>query len=326
MGQLPLERRVGVRDVARAAGVSTQTVSRALNDYPGMRPETRERVLAAVEHLGYRMNNAARALGTNTTRTLGLVASNSRMFGPAAAIEAVDAAARQYQHWVAMAFADPAEGPRAVADAVTHLVAQGVDGILVLVPDEQSLVGARVAAGAVPVRALTDAGSAERQRHGAARAVAHLREQGHTRVAMLAGPRSWTDAAARREGGEAAQPMIDVWEGEWTATSGAAHAPAVAAAVRREGGPTAIAVANDQMALGLIAGLTLEGLRVPKDVSIIGFDDNPDAAYYRPGLSTVRLDVAGEARRAVHEVLGVAGAAPVVAEPLLVSRASVRAR
>jgi DNA-binding LacI/PurR family transcriptional regulator len=109
--------------------------------------------------------------------------------------------------------------------------------------------------------------------------------------------------------------------GDWSAGAGAAIAPAVAAAVGRAGGPTAIVVANDQMALGLIAGLRHAGVAVPAEVSVTGFDDNPDAAFYSPPLTTVRLDLVGEARRCVAEVLGHPASA-LPAPPQLVIRSS----
>jgi DNA-binding LacI/PurR family transcriptional regulator len=112
--------------------------------------------------------------------------------------------------------------------------------------------------------------------------------------------------------------------GDWTAAAGAALAPHVAAAVRGADGPTAIAVANDQMALGLIAGLAEQGLSVPRDVSITGFDDNPDAAYYRPALTTVRLDITGEARRCIATAMG-DEAADLPGAPELVVRDSTAA-
>ncbi|RZI89953.1 MAG: LacI family transcriptional regulator, partial [Microbacterium sp.] len=130
--------RVGMREVAAHAGVSTQTVSRVLNQHPHIREETRARVLASAESLGYRMNNAARALGTASTRTIGIVASDAALFGPTVGIAALEAAARATGRWITTAYADGSD-PAAVTDAVEHLLAQGVDGIVVVAPHTASL-------------------------------------------------------------------------------------------------------------------------------------------------------------------------------------------
>ncbi|MDE0546248.1 LacI family DNA-binding transcriptional regulator [Microbacterium sp. C7(2022)] len=302
--------RIGVRQVAERAGVSTQTVSRVLNDHPHIRPETRERVLAAMAELDYRVNNAARALGTRTTRTLGVIASDAALYGPSVGIAALEAAAREAGHWIATAYAD-AQDTASVDDAARRLRAQGVDGLVVLAPHERSLAALTSAHPEVPVVALHAGEGAEAQIQGAADAVRHLWDLGHRRIARLEGPADWLEARARSDGmRQAASAMaVDgpVWQGDWTAATAALQANEVAAAVRAPGGPTAIAVANDQMALGLIAGLRGAGLDVPGDVSVTGFDDNPDAAYYHPALTTVRVDLAGEARRVVAAVLAGSG-------------------
>ncbi len=103
----------------------------------------------------------------------------------------------------------------------------------------------------------------------------------------------------------------------------------MSAALRAAEPPTAVVVANDQMALGLMAGLAAAGVRVPDDVSVVGFDDNPDAAYYRPALTTVRLDIAGEARRCIAELVDASADMPDAADPQpprLIGRSSVRSR
>lgn len=320
--------RIGVREVAVRAGVSTQTVSRVINAHPHIRPETRARVVAAMEDLGYRVNNAARSLGTATTRTLGALASDASLYGPSVGIAALEAAAREAQRWVATAHADAGD-PVAVATAVEHLLLQGVDGIVVVSPHTRTLEIARSAAAAVRVAAMHSGGGADRQGEAAALVVGDLVARGHRRFARLTGPADWSEAAARDGGVSAALagaglPQGDRWTGDWSAASGFAAAEEIAATVRVPGGPTAVVVANDQMALGLIAGLAAAGLRVPDDVSVTGFDDNPDAAFYRPALTTVRLDLAGEARRALAEALAFPDvAAP--ASPTLIARASTGA-
>ncbi|MBW9119879.1 substrate-binding domain-containing protein [Microbacterium trichothecenolyticum] len=316
--------RVGVRDVARAAGVSTQTVSRVINEHPNIRPETRDRVLRAIADLGYRVNNAARTLGTRTTRTLGVIASDATLYGPAVGIAALEAAARDAGRWIATAYAD-ASAEASVHDAADRLLGQGVDGLIVLAPHATTLPALMEAHPGIAITALHTGPGAQRQEAGAALAVAHLIELGHRRIGRVAGPEEWLEAQSRERGmlralAERGIESAPHWAGDWTAAAGAALAPDIAAAVRASDGPTAVAVANDQMALGLIAGLREGRLDVPGDVSIVGFDDNPDAAYYRPALTTVGLDLGGEARRAVAEVLGEAASVP--APPRLVVRAS----
>lgn len=318
---------MGVRDVARHAGVSTQTVSRVLNDYPGIRDDTRERVLAAVAALDYRMNNAARALGTSLTRTVGVVASDTALYGPSAGIAALEAAARERGRWIATAYAD-ADDEASVAAAVRHLLAQGVDGVVLVAPHVGTRSALDRAGVGVPVVSLHEEAGG-RQADGAGLAVAHLVGLGHRRLAEIAGPSDWFEATARSSGvaaaigTSAAATLTDHWNGDWTASSGEALADEVAARIAADNGPTGVVVANDQMALGLIAGLTARGVDVPGTVSITGFDDNPDAAFYTPALTTVRVDVAGEARRAVAEVLGESAEPP--SPPRLVVRSSTAA-
>lgn len=317
--------RVGVREVASAAGVSTQTVSRVLNDHPGIRDETRRRVLEAMRSLDYRVNNAARSLGTRRTHTIGILASDASMYGPAVGILALEAAARAAGRWVTAAYADAGDESSVVA-AARHLSAQGVDGIVVLAPHAGSLAALRVAGLGLAVAALHGTDAYALQRQAAAIAVGHLAEAGHGRIAHLAGPEDWLEAVARAEGFASALTArgVDsagVFRGDWSASSGFAVADAIARAVRGGTGPTAVFAANDQMALGLIAGLESTGIPVPDAMSVVGLDDNPDAAFYRPALTTVRLDIAGEAARCIAEVLGLeAPAAP--AAPLLIQRAS----
>lgn len=325
-------RTVGVRDVAALAGVSRQTVSRVLNDHPDVAPETKERVLAAMAELGYRMNNAARALGTRRSRTVGVLASDALQYGPSRSIAAIEASAREAGYWVSAAFADAGDAA-AVVSAVDHLIAQGVEGIVVVAPHARTLAALDELRIGVPVVILHSSGRGSRglsvdQVAGARLAVAALADAGHTRIAHLAGPADWLEAESRADGfaAELAARGLEpgpVIAGDWSAGSGYAATAAI-----RDSGVTAVFAANDQMALGLLGGLHEAGLSVPGDVSVIGFDDIPDAAYYWPKLTTVRQDFDELARRAVAALLGGAGAAasdlaPVA--PVLVSRESVAA-
>lgn len=317
-----------MRDVAARAGVSRQTVSRVLNDHPDVAPETHERVRVAMVELGYRMNNAARALGTRRTRTIGVLASDALQYGPSRSIAALESCARGAGYWVSAAFAEAGDADAVVA-AVDHLVAQGVEGIVVVAPHARTLSALDALRIDIPVVTLHSSGHGARglsvdQAAGARLAVAALADAGHTRIAHLAGPVDWLEAESRAEGfaaelaarGLQAGPVIP---GDWSAGSGYAATAAV-----RDAGVTAVFAANDQMALGLLGGLHEQGLAVPGDVSVVGFDDIPDAAYYWPKLTTVRQDFDELARRAVQAVIGGAEAAVLTpVQPVLIARASI---
>lgn len=328
MSQTPPSRAAGVRDVARLAGVSTQTVSRVINDHPNIRPETRRRVREAMAALDYRVNNAARTLGTASTRTLGVIASDATLYGPTVGIAALAEAAREAGRWIATAYADAAD-PAAIDGALAHVLAQGIDGLVLVAPHARTIERVRRSAADVPLAALHADEGAEAQRAGAALAVAHVIERGHTRIARLAGPEDWLEEAARAEGTTRALTAAGLeetrrWRGDWSARSGYAAAAEIAAAVRA-GEVTAILAANDQMALGLMAGLDAAAIRVPDDLVVVGFDDNPDAAFYAPALTSVRVDVLGDARRCVAAVVGApssADAAVGASAPQIIVRAS----
>ena len=320
---MPVSRRVGVREVAQRAGVSTQTVSRVINGSTSVRRETTDRVLAAMAELGFRANNAARALGTHLSRTIGVVASDATLYGPTVAISALEAAARERDRWIATAFVD-AHDAGSVEAGSDWLVSQGVDGLIVVGPHEPTVdLLARVQRD-VPVVAMHRGEGATAHREGAALAVHHLLDLGHRRFVRIGGPTDWAEESARSRGydhavEERGADTVLRRHGDWSAAAGFAAAPDVVAAVHR--GATAVVVANDQMALGLIAGLAEHGTSVPADVSVVGFDDNPDAAFYRPSLTTVAVDMAGEARRCVGAALG-DSRSPVANPPRLITRSS----
>ncbi|WP_022889537.1 LacI family DNA-binding transcriptional regulator [Agromyces italicus] len=310
-------RAVGVREVAALAGVSRQTVSRVLNDHPEVATATKERVLAAMGELDYRMNNAARALGTRRSRTFGVLASDALQYGPSRSIAAVESAARAAGYWVSAAFVDSGDAASVTA-AVEHLLAQSVEGLVVVAPHARTIETLDVLEIGVPVVTLHSAGHDARsfsvdQSAGARAAVGCLADAGHRRVAHLAGPADWLEAEARRAGylaeletrGLETGPVI---AGDWTARSGFAAAAAVV-----DSGVTGVFAANDQMALGLIGGLRAVGVAVPEDLSIVGFDDMPDAAYLWPALTTVRQDFEELAHHAVERLVALAGSGAGIA-------------
>ncbi|MBC2900304.1 substrate-binding domain-containing protein [Streptomyces cupreus] len=301
-------------DVARMAGVSQKTVSRVFNDEPYVSADVRRRVLEAAEELGYRPNNAARALASGRTRSIGVVTLGTALYGPASLIMGVERAARDTGY--ALRVVNTMEGdPAGVAGAVESLLDQGVDGIVISEPIDEGHEGdlsARLdmpvlVLGAPPMltpRALAAGTGADLM---ARTATEHLLDLGHATVRHLAGPQRWYAARDRLEGWRAAltahgRTVPPVVEGDWSAASGYAAGRELAS----DGEVTAVFAANDDMAIGLIRALAEAGRRVPEDVSVVGFDDIPVAPYVTPPLTTMRQPfdaVAQEGlKRLVHAI------------------------
>ncbi|KDA06880.1 LacI family transcriptional regulator [Microbacterium sp. CH12i] len=312
--------------VATRAGVSGQTVSRVVNSSPRVDPATRVRVEQAMAELGYRPHRAARALRTGRTQTIGLVVTTLATVGNSRMLQATAEAAEQRGYALLVV---TAEG--SVATAFARLHEQGVDGAIVLNEASALLQADDLPAGVrlVVVDAPTAAGRRTvRSDHagGAAAATRRLLELGHATVRHLAGP-AGSFAADERERGwrETLQAMSiqpdELVRGDWSAESGHAAGAELQ-------GATAVFCANDQMALGLIRALTDQGRRVPEDVSVIGFDDVPDAANYRPPLTTIRQDFTELATAAVSaliaEIEGGAVEAPSVIPAQLIERVSTK--
>lgn len=311
-GQGERMRRVSMADVAAAAGVSGQTVSRVVNASPRVDPATRARVEAAMQRLGYRPHRAARALRTGRSQTIGLVVATLASVGNSRMLQAITAAAaaRGYALTVALA-AEPASAD----DAFEHLRDQGVDGAIVL--NEATPFARELPAAAAfhlvvvdsPVAAARPGLDVVQTDHaeGARLATAHLLSQGHRTVHHLAGPAD-SFAARERERGwrkaleAAGAPTPSLLRGEWTASSGH-RAGAALVEQRTTDAATAVFAANDQMALGVLRALADGGRRVPEDVSVIGFDDVVESADYRPPLTTVRQDFDALGARVVEVLI-----------------------
>ncbi|MGW2721214.1 LacI family DNA-binding transcriptional regulator [Streptomyces sp. NPDC001492] len=303
-------------DVARLAGVSQKTVSRVFNDEPYVSAEVRRRVLDVAEQLGYRLNNAARALASGRTRSIGVVTLGTALYGPASLLMGVERVVRDTGYTLRVVNTMKGD-PAGLAGAVDSLLDQGVDGIVISEPiDEQTDGTAPSLRLDVPVLAFgapppVTAPMVLTAGHGvdlmARTATEHLLALGHVTVHHLAGPQRWYAARDRCEGWQAALTAQDrevpaVVGGDWSAASGYRAGRKLA----EDGGVTAVFAANDDMAIGLIRALGEAGRRVPGDVSVVGFDDIPLAAYVTPPLTTVRQPfdaVAQEGlKRLVHAI------------------------
>ncbi len=321
-------------DVARRAGVSQKTVSRVINDAPHVRPEVRARVQAAITELGYRPNGAARALVTQRTHLIGILAVGLPLFGPASRVFSLEHAARQRGYQIALASL-PDSSPVEFRKAIHGLLSRGVEGIILEVPnhridvDPALLEGVPLAGtvGRIPGierQAVVDTQQAEMGRT----ATEHLLDLGHETVWHIAGSLEWDAAQQRLEGwaralAAAGRRRPEVMQGDWSARSGYE----IGRVLARRSDVTAIFSANDSQAMGAMRALLEAGRRVPGDVSVVGVDDVPEAEFQIVPLTTLRSDQSVISHRVLSELVAlIEREEPAVADVdishELVSRAS----
>ncbi|CAN7420144.1 LacI family DNA-binding transcriptional regulator [Microbacterium sp. LjRoot45] len=291
-------RSVSLREVAQAAGVSGQTVSRVANNAPNVAEPTRQKVLAAMADLGYRPNVAARALRRGSFGSIGVVVFTLGTLGNIRTIAGIVAEAARRDYAVELIQVQPGteEGEREgqVSSALSRLGQDAVDGIIVIIESHlisksalvfpDGIPSIIVEAGARPDRPSINAD----QINGARLAVRHLLDLGHPTVWHVAGPSESNSARERtetwREILEHEQRAVpEPFLGDWSADSG--YRAGLALADLAEA--TAVFASNDQMALGVLRALHERGVRVPDDVSVVGFDDMDEAAHFWPPLTTV---------------------------------------
>lgn len=327
-------RAAAMTDVARLAGVSHQTVSRVLNAHPNVKPQTKLRVLAAMNELGYRPNRAARALATGRSQTVGVVAQNSTLYGPASLLAAFEHEASDAG--LSVGVASVRELDRAsITSAVERHLDQRVAGIVIIAPVETAADAIASIPSDVPLVAIDgDPDSSTSlvtvdQGLGATLATQCLLDAGHETVWHVAGPPNWFDSRGRLDGwrrtlmaaGADVPPHVTA---DWSPASGYAAGQMLA----RMTEVTAIFAANDHLALGIMKAMRERGRRVPEDVSIIGFDDIPEAPYFVPPLTTVRPDFDEVARASLtllqQQITGESdGSGRITIAPQLITRDSV---
>lgn len=323
-------RRASLADVARLAGVSSQTVSRVVRDSGVVAPATRDRVLAAVVELGYAPNIAARSLSQRRTNVIHIVNATPLFHGHARTFLAIVASLAEFGYHTSIA-----EAPRGeTLPTLDQLAPIGVDGLVLLGGHDRSSSLLESLAGRVPVVFVGQVeGLPEQvasvgidQSLGAAMATRHLLDAGYRNLLHLCGPRDWLDARIRRDGfisicDEEGIDFHKVSARSWDSSAG--YEAIQQAAEDYDG----VFASNDHLALGAMRWITGQGRRIPEDVGIVGFDNAEGTDNFQPPLTTLRqphLEVGRTAVAHLAKLIDGGAAQHTTISPQLIIRKSTR--
>jgi DNA-binding LacI/PurR family transcriptional regulator len=298
-----------IYDVAQAAGVSHQTVSRFLKGFDGIRPETRDKVTRALDELDYRPNLTARSLKSGRSHRIGALTHDISLVGPIRIAEGASAAAREAGYVLDLVSLD-VHNPRAIEESLELLTQHELAGVLALASTDQMRRAFETTKFRVPAYVYSeadDAASGHRSdlaENGIPAVLEYLAGLGHRSFVHIAGPENWSPSRNRLLAFEVAVESqglhnAGVLFGDWSAKSAYEAISALPALPHA----TAYLASNDQMALGAMLALKEHGLRIPQDVSVVGIDDIPEAAYFDPPLTTLRLDFESRGRQSLLTLL-----------------------
>lgn len=316
---MQIKKRVTIKEVAQAAGVSTQTVSRVLNDRPDVSSDTRARIQQLIAELGYSPNALARSLIQGRSNTIGVVGYGLSYYGPSRVVTGIERRANELGYSLLFSLLrDPEQNSG--EDVFHNLLDRQVDGIIWAVPETGGsrewikrklprLANPVVFINTGPVPGLAVA--AIDNRAGGRLAVEHLLAQGYRRIGIITGPETWWESRQREQGWRDAmtaagmQDHLETWKvtGDWYPASGEAGLQAL---LERSPDLEAVFACNDPMAAGALRAARRLGRSVPADLAVVGYDDTPEAAYYFPPLTTVRQPLAemgGQAVEMLHAML-----------------------
>ena len=339
-------RRTTIREVAKAAGVSTQTVSRVINDRPDVAPETRDRIRSAIADLGYQPSALARSLIQRRSYTLGVVTAGLKYIGPSRTLNGIAQQAEKSGYTLLLKELTSFEAEN-TAPQIQALLSRHVDGIIWAVPEvgdnhrwiETSLSRVPVPMVFLATEVRPDLAVVNYDNFGGGKkATEHLLEQGYKHIGHIAGPLDWWESRERKAGWKSAlqaeglEPVeTHATEGNWSSASGDV---AFRQLLEQYPEMDAVFVGNDQMALSVLQIATQRGISVPADLGVVGFDGIAEAPYYSPPLTTVVQDqillgsnVVAEIVRSIEEALdgnGQPDARRIVLTPELEVRESSR--
>lgn len=307
--------RANIKEVASVAGVSTQTVSRVINNRPDVSQETRRRVQEVIEKLGYRPSALARSLIRQRSYTLGVVTAGLKYIGPSRTLSGITLAAEVAGYSLLLKEL-PYSEEKNIEPIFQALISRHVDGIIWAVPEvgnNRNWINHRTFETNIPMVYLAmqpreDIFVVSIDNYlGAQTAVRHLLAQGYQHIGHVSGPMDWWEAQQRMVGWEAVlaeshtKPEANHWvEGNWSSASGAS---AIENLFVKYPEMDAVFVGNDQMALGVIQFATQKGFRIPEDLGIVGFDNIPESAFFSPSLTTMQQDQYRIGKIAVEQII-----------------------
>ena len=308
-------KRVTIKDVAQAAGVSTQTVSRVMNKFSYVSGETRQRVEAVVEQLGYRPSTLARSLIQQRSYTLGVVTFGLKYIGPSRTLNGIADKADELGYMLLMKELNNFD-PNRIDEVIESLLARQVDGILWAAPeigDNHTWIDQRMEKIPVPILFLAMQprqgvpSVATDNFQGATTAMQHLLDCGRKRIGHISGPLDWWESQERKRGWRHALKTAGLEaseqgcvEGNWSSASGEQALIQLLASIPEM---DAVFVGNDQMALGVLREALRRGIGIPEQLAVIGFDDIPESAYFYPSLTTISQDLQLLGEQAVQNVV-----------------------
>jgi len=309
------KKRVTIKDVAQAAGVSTQTVSRVMNKFSYVSGETRQRVAAVVEQLGYHPSTLARSLSQQRSYTLGIVTFGLKYIGPSRTLNGIADRADELGYMLLMTELNNFDANR-IEDVIDSLLARHVDGILWMVPeigDNHAWIKERM--GKIPVPVLFLAMEPREgipsvttdNFHGAVLAVKYLLDCGRKKIGHISGPLGWWEADERKRGWRQTLDTAGIdtseqrcAEGNWSSASGE---QAFIQLLESFPDMDAVFVANDQMALSVLREACRRGVSIPEQLAVVGFDNIPESAYFYPSLTTISQDLQLLGEQAVQNIV-----------------------
>jgi DNA-binding LacI/PurR family transcriptional regulator len=307
-------KKVTIKDVAKAAGVSTQTVSRVINNRHDVSPATRAHVQQIIDNLGYSPNIIARSLSRGRTNTLGVVGYGLEYYGSFSVLTGIEQRAHELGFSLLLSLLDRIE-PDNVDQSINGLLSRQVDGIIWAVHWQVNTfdwLGPKFENLSVPLvflnksQRVNDVVVAMNNRLGGRLATEHLLEQGYRRIGIITGPTEWWEAKEREAGWREAMEQTGINDldrlkvtGDWWAASGDVGLYTLYA---RSPKIDAVFACNDQMALGAMQAARRLGLKIPDDLAIVGFDDIPEAAYFYPSLSTIQQNLKALGALAVEQM------------------------